>query len=93
MIMSEKISNIPDEITNKTYGAIRNSVIMAQNKIYITVNAAMVEAYWEIGERIYISCGESGRAEYGKNLLKYLSGKLTSPKNNIQIFASMRLNI
>lgn len=38
----------------------------------------MVQAYWEIGEQIYKACGESDRAEYGKNLLKFLSEKLTS---------------
>ena len=37
----------------------------------------MVIAYWKIGEQIYKACGENERAEYGKNLLKYLSDKLT----------------
>ena len=38
----------------------------------------MVQAYWEIGEQIYIACSENERAEYGKGLLKYLSEKLTA---------------
>ena len=38
----------------------------------------MVLAYWEIGEQIYKACGENERAEYGKNLLNYLSDKLTA---------------
>lgn len=38
----------------------------------------MVIAYWEIGEQIYKACGENDRSEYGKNLLKYLSDKLTA---------------
>ena len=38
----------------------------------------MVQAYWEIGEQIYLACGENDRAEYGKGLLKYLSEKLTA---------------
>ncbi|MBQ5563672.1 MAG: DUF1016 family protein, partial [Clostridia bacterium] len=37
-----------------------------------------VNAYWEIGEQIYKACGENDRAEYGKNLLKFLSDKLTA---------------
>ncbi len=37
----------------------------------------MVGAYWEIGEQIYLTCGENDRAEYGKNLLSYLSNELT----------------
>lgn len=63
--------------TEQTYSIIRNSVISAQNKIYTAVNSAMVIAYWEIGEQIYLACGENDRAEYGKNLLKYLSERLT----------------
>lgn len=66
------------ENTSETYSRIRNSVITAQGKIYTAVNSAMVQAYWEIGEQIYIACGENDRAEYGKGLLKYLSEKLTS---------------
>ena len=37
----------------------------------------MVKAHWEIGEQIFVACGENDRAEYGKSLLDYLSGKLT----------------
>lgn len=66
------------ENTIETYSKIRNSVIAAQNKIYTAVNSAMVQAYWEIGEQIYIACGENDHAEYGKSLLKYLSEKLTA---------------
>lgn len=38
----------------------------------------MVQAYWEIGEQIYLACGENDRAEYGVGLLKYLSEQLTA---------------
>ncbi|MGN1340292.1 MAG: hypothetical protein ACI4WS_08365, partial [Oscillospiraceae bacterium] len=44
---------------SETYTKIRKSVISAQNKIYSAVNSAMVQAYWEIGEQIYIACGEN----------------------------------
>lgn len=67
-----------DFIIRETYDAVRNSIINAQNKVYNAVNSAMVQAYWEIGEQIYKACGDSDRAEYGKNLLKFLSEKLTS---------------
>ena len=46
--------------------------------MYAAVNSAMVIAYCEIGEQIYKACGENDRAEYGKNLLKYLSERLTA---------------
>ncbi len=64
--------------TEQTYTIIRNSVISAQNRIYTAVNSAMVQAYWEIGEQIYLACGENDRAEYGKGLLQFLSEKLTA---------------
>lgn len=46
--------------------------------MYSAVNAAMVTAYWEIGEQIYKACGDNDRAEYGKGLLAYLSERLTA---------------
>ena len=71
-------TEIFDNNGQETYRSIRNSVIAAQGKIYAAVNSAMVNAYWEIGEQIYKACGENDRAEYGKNLLKYLSDRLTA---------------
>ena len=71
-------AELSTENTSETYSRIRNSVITAQSRIYNAVNSAMVQAYWEIGEQIYIACGENDRAEYGKGLLKYLSEKLTA---------------
>ena len=77
--MKNEIENVLHNTAEKeqTYTAIRNSVISAQSKIYTAVNSAMVQAYWEIGEQIYLACGENDRAEYGKGLLKYLADKLT----------------
>ena len=67
-----------DNNGQETYSSIRNSIIAAQGKVYAAVNSAMVNAYWEIGEQIYKACGENDRAEYGKNLLRYLSERLTA---------------
>lgn len=79
--MNNEIDNISANNcadSEQMYTIIRNSVITAQSKIYTAVNSAMVEAYWEIGEQIYIACGENDRAEYGKGMLKYLSERLTA---------------
>ena len=79
--MSNEIDNISASSSadsEQTYTVIRNSLINAQSKIYTAVNSAMVEAYWEVGEQIYIACRENDRAEYGKGLLKYLSERLTA---------------
>lgn len=64
--------------SEQTYLSIRQSIVSAQHKLTTAVNSAMVIAYWEIGQQIYIACGENDRAGYGKNLLQYLSTQLTA---------------
>ena len=61
-----------------TYRSTRGYVIEAQRQVYMAVNAAMVAAYWNIGKAIYESCGENDRAAYGKQVLKYISERLTA---------------
>ena len=73
-----KESLIAEQNQEETYLSIRGSIINAQNKVKATVNYAMVNAYWEIGEQIYHACGENERATYGKQLLHYISEKLTA---------------
>ena len=53
-------------------------MIEAQRQVYTAVNAAMVTAYWNIGKAIYESCGENDRAAYEKQVLKYISERLTA---------------
>ena len=55
-------TKISSDNASETYSKIRNSIIAAQKRIYTAVNSAMVQAYWEIGEQIYIACGENDRA-------------------------------
>ena len=69
---------INNNTSANTYNTIRHSIITAQQKVYAAVNSAMVFAYWEIGEQIYKACSDNDRSEYGKNLIKYLSDKLTA---------------
>lgn len=59
------------------YQSIRGYVIEAQRQVYSAVNTAMVSAYWNIGKSIYEFCGENDRAAYGKQILQYISEKLT----------------
>ena len=65
-----------NDISINIYNSIRETVLSAKNKVYTAVNFAMVEAYWGIGKQIAEAQGE--RAEYGKQLLKYLSEQLTA---------------
>jgi predicted nuclease of restriction endonuclease-like (RecB) superfamily len=61
------------------YDSIREILQNARAKAHRAVNFAMVEAYWNIG-RIIVEDEQAGenRAEYGKQLLKYLSQRLTN---------------
>lgn len=77
----DKNLTVPTEsgftVDQEVYTAVRGYVVAAQNQIYSSVNIAMVHAYWNIGKQIYEVCGENDRAAYGKQLLQYLSRKLT----------------
>ena len=56
---------------------IREIISNGRQSAYQSANAVMIETYWKIGERII--CEEqsgSNRAEYGKAIIKHLSGFL-----------------
>ena len=60
------------------FQTIRTIVLTAKAEISRTVNFKMVQAYWEIGRHIVEEeQQDKHRAEYGENLLKYLSENLT----------------
>lgn len=73
----KKENLIQDMQSEDTYHSIRRYVIDAQQQVYTAVNTAMVTAYWNIGKVIYEVCGENERAAYGKQVLQYISGRLT----------------
>jgi DUF1016 N-terminal domain/YhcG PDDEXK nuclease domain len=60
------------------YEDINKILLEARQKVYTSINAEMVMAYWRIGKRI-IEEEQSGekRAEYGAFLVKQLSDRLT----------------
>ena len=63
---------------DSTYKTIREILEKARLSVVRAINFAMVYAYWEIG-RVIVEEEQKGkeRAEYGANLLKMLSIKLT----------------
>ncbi len=71
--MDKKIK-LQDDVLYKN---IKETLTLAQQKIYSTVNFVMVETYWNIGKQIFEAQDENERAKYGLGLLKYLSIKLT----------------
>jgi len=68
--------SIPAVPSAKVYESIRAALAEARTKVAVAVNTAMVGVYWEIGRQITEAVGE--RAEYGRNLLAYLSERLTA---------------
>ncbi len=73
------IADMPTVVDNtEIYKNIRGIIVDAQHKVYKAVNFAMVLAYWNIGKLIYEASGQQKRAEYGKELLQYLSKQLTT---------------
>jgi DUF1016 N-terminal domain len=56
---------------------VRSILQRARRQAYAASNFMMVEAYWQIGQRIVQQeQGGSGRAEYGKHLICDLSRQL-----------------
>ena len=64
--------------TEDIYSEIRKTILEARQHVYIAVNSAMVQTYWNIG-RIIVEHEQEGkeRAEYGTGLLKNLAQRLT----------------
>jgi len=55
----------------QVYESIRAALADARTRAFNAINSAMVLAYWEIGREFSEAVGN--RAEYGKQLLLYLS--------------------
>jgi len=60
------------------YDTINKIIEDARNMVYRTANFTMIRAYWQIG-RVIVEEEQNGkgRADYGKQVLKQLSQKLT----------------
>ncbi len=72
-----KTSNLPTNI-DTLYDTINQIIEEARKTVYRTANFTMVQAYWNIGRAI-VEEEQNGkeRAEYGQELIKKLSKKLT----------------
>ena len=58
---------------------VRAILAQARQRAYTAINAAMVEAYWQIGRRIVEEEQQGkGRADYGAFLIRELSRQLTA---------------
>ena len=70
--------NTPAETIENLYKEIRKVIEEARSQVYRVANQEMVQAYWHTG-RLIVEEEQKGkeRAEYGKELIKALSEKLT----------------
>ena len=70
---------------------IRTILVQARQKAYVSVNTAMVEAYWLVGKRI-VEQEQHGedRAVYGEGILKELSKALTYDLGQGFSYANLR---
>ena len=66
-----------EKVSQDIYGEIRRSIIHVQHKVQQTVNAGMVQIYWEVGQQLDKAC-DGKQAEYGKGVLQQVSEKLTA---------------
>lgn len=63
-------------MNQKFYNEVKAILITARNRVYQTVNFAMVEAYWNIGKTIIEEQGGNEKAEYGTGLLKEMFAEI-----------------
>ncbi len=75
----EANSIVPNVQLNTIVNDIRNIILNARGKAYATINQNLIHANWEIGRRI-VEEEQRGkvRAEYGTQLLRVLSQKITA---------------
>jgi predicted nuclease of restriction endonuclease-like (RecB) superfamily len=67
----------PLSIPSRLLDDVRVILRQARGRAYAAVNAAMVDAYWQIGRRIVEEeQGGAARAEYGKQLIRNLARAL-----------------
>jgi predicted nuclease of restriction endonuclease-like (RecB) superfamily len=70
---------------------VRSILASARQQAYTAVNAAMVQAYWQIGQRIVEEeQGGQAKAVYGEGLLPELSRALTSEFGKGFSYANLR---
>ena len=59
------------------YAQVREVIVEARRYVHKTANAAMVKAYWLVGKMIVEKQGGDERAQYGDQLVRGLSERLT----------------
>lgn len=86
-------------INNNMISEIKELLMLARDRVAVSVNAELLSTYWNIGKIIVkYEQKEKDRAGYGKNTLKNLSKSLTEEfgrgfsRSNLQNMRSFYLN-
>nr|MBF0222229.1 hypothetical protein [Desulfobulbaceae bacterium] len=57
---------------------VRHLIDAARQRVAGTVNAALTQLYWQIGNRVNLELLQGKRAEYGKQVIVELAKQLTT---------------
>lgn len=69
----------PNGISSSLFDDVRTILAEARTKAYASVNSVMLDAYWQVGQRIVQEEQQGkGRAAYGTFLVKELAERLTT---------------
>ena len=63
--------------SSNLYSDIKQMITVARRKVAVTANSELILLYWNVGNRIHKDVLNENRAEYGKQIVKKLSDKLT----------------
>jgi predicted nuclease of restriction endonuclease-like (RecB) superfamily len=71
------MNDLSDHINFPIYDEILNLIKTSKHNLYTAVNTELVLLYWNIGKIIKEEIIKSDRAEYGKQIVDYVSKQLT----------------
>ncbi|KAF1083678.1 MAG: hypothetical protein GQF41_0456 [Candidatus Rifleibacterium amylolyticum] len=60
------------------FSEVKELIISAKNRAVVAVNAELTLLYWQVGKRIATEILAGERAEYGRQIIDNLAGKLTN---------------
>ncbi|MDY0132427.1 MAG: DUF1016 N-terminal domain-containing protein [Desulforegulaceae bacterium] len=71
--MSKKLTKISERL----FQSIKKLISESKNNVAVTVNSELTFLYWNIGKYIKQEIIKTDRADYGKQVLFFLSKQLT----------------
>ncbi len=66
-----------EKTSSKLFVDVKQMISNARRKVAVTANSELILLYWKVGNRVRKDVLNNSRAEYGKQIVKKLSNKLT----------------